>query len=333
MKREDFISQLERLLEGVAEEEKKEALSYYRSYFEDAGEENEERILKELESPEKVAATIKADLGMDGAGGEGEYTERGFEDSRFVQKNPVSLRKNTAGKGQEASPDGYQSQPAGSSQSYAGASGSTGHSQSYAGASGSTGHSQGYADASGSSGYSQGYNTGSSQGYTSTGGGSGHSQSYTSAGGSSGYGQSYADAGRGYKGYSSNSGDGRSTYSGRTGMEILLIVIIAVVTSPIWLGAVTGLAGGVLGLAIAAVCVAGSLFIAGFVLVGTGIGQMAAGSLAVGFGLSGAGLLLLALAVLAAILCVWVCGKLVPWLLRLVGKLWNSIFSGKEKRA
>lgn len=320
MKREDFISQLERLLEGVAEEEKKEALSYYRSYFEDAGEENEERILKELESPEKVAATIKADLGMDGAGGEGEYTERGFEDSRFVQKNPVSLRKNTVGKGQEASPDGYQSQPAGSSQSYADASGSTGHSQ-------------GYAGASGSSGYSQGYNTGSSQGYTSTGGGSGHSQSYTSAGGSSGYGQSYADAGRGYKGYSSNSGDGRSTYSGRTGMEILLIVIIAVVTSPIWLGAVTGLAGGVLGLAIAAVCVAGSLFIAGFVLVGTGIGQMAAGSLAVGFGLSGAGLLLLALAVLAAILCVWVCGKLVPWLLRLVGKLWNSIFSGKEKRA
>lgn len=286
MKREDFISQLERLLEGVAEEEKKEALSYYRSYFEDAGEENEERILKELESPEKVAATIKADLGMDGAGGEGEYTERGFEDSRFVQKNPVSLRKNTAGKGQEASPDGYQSQPAGSSQSYAGASGSTGY-----------------------------------------------SQSYTSAGGSSGHSQSYADAGRGYKGYSSNSGDGRSTYSGRTGMEILLIVIIAVVTSPIWLGAVTGLAGGVLGLAIAAVCVAGSLFIAGFVLVGTGIGQMAAGSLAVGFGLSGAGLLLLALAVLAAILCVWVCGKLVPWLLRLVGKLWNSIFSGKEKRA
>ena len=320
MKREDFISQLERLLEGVAEEEKKEALSYYRSYFEDAGEENEERILKELESPEKVAATIKADLGMDGAGGEGEYTERGFEDSRFVQKNPVSLRKNTVGKGQEASPDGYQSQPAGSSQSYADASGSTGHSQGYAGASGSTGHSQGYAGASGSSGYSQGYNTGSSQ-------------SYTSAGGSSGYGQSYADAGRGYKGYSSNSGDGRSTYSGRTGMEILLIVIIAVVTSPIWLGAVTGLAGGVLGLAIAAVCVAGSLFIAGFVLVGTGIGQMAAGSLAVGFGLSGAGLLLLALAVLAAILCVWVCGKLVPWLLRLVGKLWNSIFSGKEKRA
>lgn len=193
MKREDFISQLERLLEGVAEEEKKEALSYYRSYFEDAGEENEERILKELESPEKVAATIKADLGMDGAGGEGEYTERGFEDSRFVQKNPVSLRKNTVGKGQEASPDGYQSQPAGSSQSYADASGSTGHSQSYT-------------DASGSSGYSQGYNSGSSQGYTSTGGGSGHSQSYTSAGGSSGYGQSYADAGRGYKGYSSKIG-------------------------------------------------------------------------------------------------------------------------------
>ena len=63
MSRNEFMMQLEWLLEDVAEEEKKEALSYYRSYFEDAGVENEVRILKELESPEKVAATIKADLG------------------------------------------------------------------------------------------------------------------------------------------------------------------------------------------------------------------------------------------------------------------------------
>ena len=60
MSRDEFMRQLEQLLEDVAEEEKKEALSFYRSYFEDAGVENEERILKELESPEKVAATIRA---------------------------------------------------------------------------------------------------------------------------------------------------------------------------------------------------------------------------------------------------------------------------------
>ncbi len=115
-------------------------------------------------------------------------------------------------------------------------------------------------------------------------------------------------------------------------MEILLIIIIAVVTSPVWMGLVAGGGGVLLGLAIAAVCVAGSLFVAGFALAGIGIGQLATGSLPIGFALTGAGLLLLAVAVLAAILCVWMCGKFVPWVLRLIGKLWNSIFSGKEKR-
>ena len=301
MKREDFMRQLERLLEGVAAEEKKEALSYYQSYFEDAGEENEERILKELESPEKVAATIKADLGMDGAAGQGEYTERGFEDSRFVQKNPIDIRKDTAG--------GRQGQP---------------ESQDSSGAGSSYGYSQGQPGTEGSYGYSQGGSTGEG------------SQRYGSSGDSKAGGQGYSGAGRGsqnsYGNYSSNSGDGRSTYSGRSGMEILLIIIIAVVTSPVWMGLVAGGGGVLLGLAIAAVCVAGSLFVAGFALAGIGIGQLATGSLPIGFALTGAGLLLLAVAVLAAILCVWMCGKFVPWVLRLIGKLWNSIFSGKEKR-
>ena len=48
MSREEFMKQLETLLSDVPEEEKREALEYYRGYFEDAGEENEERILKEF---------------------------------------------------------------------------------------------------------------------------------------------------------------------------------------------------------------------------------------------------------------------------------------------
>ena len=72
MRREDFMRQLEALLADVSQEEKEEALSYYQGYFEDAGVENEERILRELESPAKVAATIKADLNG-GQGGAGEY--------------------------------------------------------------------------------------------------------------------------------------------------------------------------------------------------------------------------------------------------------------------
>ena len=39
-------------------------MAFYRSYFVDAGMGNEEKILAELESPEKVAEIIKRDLGM-----------------------------------------------------------------------------------------------------------------------------------------------------------------------------------------------------------------------------------------------------------------------------
>lgn len=62
MNRQEFMRRLEQLLEGIPEEEKREAIAYYTSYFEDAGEENEEKIIRELESPEKVAATIWADF-------------------------------------------------------------------------------------------------------------------------------------------------------------------------------------------------------------------------------------------------------------------------------
>ena len=65
MKRVEFLKQLEQLLDGISEEEKADALAFYRSYFEDAGEENEESVIAELESPEKVAQSIKKNLGME----------------------------------------------------------------------------------------------------------------------------------------------------------------------------------------------------------------------------------------------------------------------------
>lgn len=62
MNREEFLNRLEVLLQDISEEERVEALAFYRSYFEDAGENKEEDIIRELESPEKVAQSIKADL-------------------------------------------------------------------------------------------------------------------------------------------------------------------------------------------------------------------------------------------------------------------------------
>ena len=55
----EFLKELESLLPDIPLEEREEALRYYNGYFEDAGEEQEEEIIKEIGSPSKVAAIIK----------------------------------------------------------------------------------------------------------------------------------------------------------------------------------------------------------------------------------------------------------------------------------
>lgn len=91
MNRIEFIAELERLLQDISAEERKEAVQYYRDYFEDAGIENEQHIIEELGSPKKVAATIKA--GLKGADEEsGEYRETGYTDTRFEEKEMPARR-------------------------------------------------------------------------------------------------------------------------------------------------------------------------------------------------------------------------------------------------
>lgn len=91
MNREEFMMQLERLLADIPETERVEALEYYSSYFDDAGPENEGKVIGELGSPGKVAAMIKADL-REGSESYGEYTERGYEDSRMREDAQVPGR-------------------------------------------------------------------------------------------------------------------------------------------------------------------------------------------------------------------------------------------------
>ncbi|MCI9531168.1 MAG: DUF1700 domain-containing protein [Lachnospiraceae bacterium] len=289
MSREDFMRQLETLLADVPQEEKQEALSYYQSYFEDAGVENEERILRELDSPEKVAATIKADLGMGTESAMGEYTEHGFTDSRFQDRQEIKVAPSPS-QGKAGDRYGF------------GENGNPGYQGAY-GQEGKKGEAAGSQDWYGPRG---------NRGYQDTGG--------------EGSGASYGNGGR------SPYNESRSTYDGNQLGRIILLVAIAVFTSPVWLGLLGGIGGIVAGIAVAAVCVTGSLFIAGGVMFGVGIGQMATGGFGVGFALSGAGMLVLALAVLSTLLCVWACSKLVPWFLRAVKGLWKGFFSRKEQR-
>ena len=62
MNRETFMKDLEYLLQDIPDEEKADALSYYADYLEEAGPENEEKVLKEFGSPERITAIIRADL-------------------------------------------------------------------------------------------------------------------------------------------------------------------------------------------------------------------------------------------------------------------------------
>lgn len=62
MNRIEFMTELAALLQDVPEEERRDAMQYYNDYFDDAGEEQEQQVITELESPAKVAEKIKADL-------------------------------------------------------------------------------------------------------------------------------------------------------------------------------------------------------------------------------------------------------------------------------
>ncbi|MBQ7370881.1 MAG: DUF1700 domain-containing protein [Blautia sp.] len=88
MDRAQFLERLEILLSDVSKTEREEALEYYENYFDDAGAENEEAVLRDLGSPESVAATIKANL-SESDKAFGEYTDRGYEDYRTLEERQV----------------------------------------------------------------------------------------------------------------------------------------------------------------------------------------------------------------------------------------------------
>ena len=106
MNRIEFMTELAALLQDVPEEERRDAMKFYNDYFDDAGEENEQQVIAELGDPAQVAATIKADLG--GASKEhGEFTEKGYTDSRFENKN-VPVGREYKESGQKSEEYGYR---------------------------------------------------------------------------------------------------------------------------------------------------------------------------------------------------------------------------------
>ena len=99
MNRVQFMEQLKKLLSDISEEERQEALEYYESYFDDAGEDQEAEVIRELGSPGKVAAIIKEDL-KGSSQNYGEFTENGFQDERV--DNERQMPQNRADRGYHA---------------------------------------------------------------------------------------------------------------------------------------------------------------------------------------------------------------------------------------
>lgn len=87
MSRFDFMRKLEDLLSDIPFEERNEALKYYNDYFDDAGVNNEDNIISELGSPERIAGIIKADLHSEGDNSQsrGFFTEKGYEDTVYEE--------------------------------------------------------------------------------------------------------------------------------------------------------------------------------------------------------------------------------------------------------
>ena len=88
MSKQQFMAELKQLLGELPVAERDEALNYYEDYFADAGEENEEAIIEELGSPEKVAFTIKTGL-ADSDKEIGEFTESGFKGYESSNKDEI----------------------------------------------------------------------------------------------------------------------------------------------------------------------------------------------------------------------------------------------------
>ena len=99
MNRQQFLDQLAAELSSLAPEERDEAMKFYVEYLDEAGPEKEEEVLKELGSPQKVAAIIRANLGgVERCAGKGESSPAGtdFERSGLEPENVRAGRPRTA---------------------------------------------------------------------------------------------------------------------------------------------------------------------------------------------------------------------------------------------
>ena len=325
MDRAEFMRRLTELLYDVPPTEREEAIQYYNDYFDDAGLENESGVIASLGTPEELARTIKA--GLNDGGNGGEFTESGFSGYAHVHKNEM-IRTGEAGtNGQSKS----------GSKQFDGKAGGFG------------------ASGAASNGGSQSNNAYYESAYYQRTGGKGiyggredarrQSSPYESADSSS-----YGQMGGGSYGQEGNAGSYTSVgqqippqtpppKQGMSGGMIVLIVIAAVLTSPIWLGLLGGLFGLMVGIFAAIFGIFIAFLAVGVVLVVVSIALLIAGITMLftvplgGICIIGTSLVLFAVGLVFIWLMVFIAAMVIPALVKGISALGRRIFHRGGARA
>ena len=108
MNKKLFLDELHRLLSDLPPEERNQAIKYYEDYFEDAGPENEQAILKELGSPQELANQIKATTQDDIEYGQGSSFHRSAAYPEFYAQKEQSDSQNENNSAFKQTKDGFQ---------------------------------------------------------------------------------------------------------------------------------------------------------------------------------------------------------------------------------
>lgn len=94
MNRQEFLRQLESLLYAIPANERADALAYYNDYFDEAGIENEQNVIQELGSPQKVAQSIIENFRNSGyeqtfENTTGQYSQNTYQNYHHTEKKKL----------------------------------------------------------------------------------------------------------------------------------------------------------------------------------------------------------------------------------------------------
>lgn len=335
MNKETFIIQLEKLLDDIPKEERDEAVDYYRCYFDDAGVENEALVIEELESPQVIADSIKEGLNA------------GENMSSFL-KNPPQVREEQPqshtyeygkqpergyGEGSQkhtASQSAFNQNIVGDSQNTSG-EGVFGDSQSTSRDSQNSSFGENSSDGIFYKRYDQ-YKSGDSKAEnegSSSGGAFYKRYDQYKSRDAKAENEGSSSGGAFYKRYDQyEKKDGKISGMDRR-TKLILLIVLAVCTLPVWGGIVSGIIG-ILGVVIAAVVILGVCsvggVIGGIVCAIVGIVRLCTLSMVRGLVTLGIGMLLVAGGGLSIVALLLLCGRLLPWAVGQLAGLCRRLF-------